>query len=255
MLRNHRPTPALVVSLIALFVALSGTGYAALAITSKNVKDETLTTKDVKNNSLTGKDVRDGSLGASDFGGSLPAGAQGERGPAGPAGPAGPKGDRGAEGPAGPAGKDGKPGKDGEDGQDVPAPEAVHVVAANTGPANCLGQTPAIATFCGAETGIQFWKHNGNDYAPAGFWKDGHGIVHLQGSVEHVQEAVANNPSNTVFILPEGYRPDGHRVFPVENEAAASKIDYVEIFEDGRVAAHTNAETSYMSLDGIDFRP
>jgi hypothetical protein len=243
MLKNRRPTPSMVIALVALFVAMGGTGYAALTVTSKNVKDESLTTKDVKNDSLTGKDVKNGSLAAADFGGSLPAGAQG---PAGPQGPAGAKGDRGPQGPEGPKGAD---------GQDVPAPEAVRFVEANALAGNCLGSTPSLGEFCGADEGAQHWRNNDNGYAPAGFYKDGHGIVHLQGSVEHVQTGVAAQPSRTVFVLPEGYRPTGHRVFPVEDESATEKIGYVEIFADGRVMAKDNSETTYMSLDGIDFRP
>jgi hypothetical protein len=35
----RRPSPSMAVALIALFVALGGTGYAALTITGKNVKN------------------------------------------------------------------------------------------------------------------------------------------------------------------------------------------------------------------------
>ena len=95
-----------VVATLALFVALGGTSYAALAITGKQVKNSSLTGRDVKNGSLAGRDVKNGSLTnrdvkkrsllASSFkAGELPAGRQA---PAGPAGPTG------ATGPAGPAG-------------------------------------------------------------------------------------------------------------------------------------------------------
>ena len=76
-----RPSPALVVALIALFVSLGGTGYAALKVTGKNVKNSSLTGKDVKNSSLMGKDVRNRSLAAKDFKpGQLPAGPKGATG-------------------------------------------------------------------------------------------------------------------------------------------------------------------------------
>jgi hypothetical protein len=235
----------MVVAMIALFVALGGTGYAALTVTSKTVKDGSLTGKDIKNSSITGTDVKDKSLKAADFGDQLPAGPQGAPGPQGAQGPAGP---RGAEGPAG---------RDGRDGQDVPAPEGVHAVNPSPGQGNCSGPVNALPTgqFCHADEGLQMWRNNGNNYAPAGFYKDGHGIVHLQGSVEHVQEGIANGPTRIIFVLPAGYRPNGHRVFPVESEAAESKISYVEVFSDGRVMARSNEETPYLSLDGIDFRP
>ena len=84
---GRRPSASLVISVVALFVALGGTSYAALTITGKNVKNGSLTTKDIKDNSLTSADVRDRSLRLRDFrSGELP---KAQRGPAGPAGPAG----------------------------------------------------------------------------------------------------------------------------------------------------------------------
>jgi uncharacterized protein YjbI with pentapeptide repeats len=65
-IRSRRPSPALVISLIALFVSLGGASYAAITITGKNVKNSSLTGKDVKNSSLTGKDVKNSSLTGSD---------------------------------------------------------------------------------------------------------------------------------------------------------------------------------------------
>jgi hypothetical protein len=91
----------LVLSCMALFVALGGPSYAARtligskqlkknAVSSKHVGNNTLTGRDVKNRSLTGKDVRDDSLSGADIdestlnvkqGGTGPRGAQGETGP------------------------------------------------------------------------------------------------------------------------------------------------------------------------------
>jgi hypothetical protein len=66
-LRLTRPQPALVVSLIALFVALGGTSYAAITVTGANVRNASLTGTDIKNGSLRGADVRNGSLSAGDL--------------------------------------------------------------------------------------------------------------------------------------------------------------------------------------------
>jgi hypothetical protein len=83
------------IGLVALFVALGGSAYAAATITGASVKD----------GSLTGRDVKDRSLGKRDFrAGALPAGPRGATGPAGPQGVAGPVG------PAGPQGAAGTPG-------------------------------------------------------------------------------------------------------------------------------------------------
>ena len=66
-MRLTRPQPALVVALLALFVALGGTSYAALTVTGANVRNGSLTGTDIKNGSLRGGDVRNGSLSAGDL--------------------------------------------------------------------------------------------------------------------------------------------------------------------------------------------
>ncbi len=63
---SRRPSPALAVSLVALFVALGGTSYAAIVITSKNIKNGTIRGRDVHKSTLTGRNVKNRSLTASD---------------------------------------------------------------------------------------------------------------------------------------------------------------------------------------------
>lgn len=57
-----RPSPAMVVALAALFVALGGSAYA-LSITGASIVNGTVRGVDVKNYSLTGKDVKKDGLG------------------------------------------------------------------------------------------------------------------------------------------------------------------------------------------------
>ena len=59
---RHRPSPATVISLIALFVALGGSAYA-ITITGRDVKNGSLTGRDVKRNSLTGTQIREARVG------------------------------------------------------------------------------------------------------------------------------------------------------------------------------------------------
>jgi hypothetical protein len=61
-----RPTPSLVVAVLALVVALAGTSYAAATIGSAQIKNNSVKGKDIKDGSLTGKDVKDGSLAGPD---------------------------------------------------------------------------------------------------------------------------------------------------------------------------------------------
>ena len=85
--RKHL-TFANVVSCLALFVALGGTGYAAIKLPKNSVG-----TAQIKTNAVVSKLVKNGSLLKADFKrGQLPAGARGVAGPTGAAGPVGPQG-------------------------------------------------------------------------------------------------------------------------------------------------------------------
>lgn len=75
-------TAALVISMIALLLALGGTSFAAVALAKNSVG-----AKQLKTNAVTGAKVKDASLGAADFApGQLPAGATGAPGAPGAAG-------------------------------------------------------------------------------------------------------------------------------------------------------------------------
>jgi len=58
-----RPSPAMAVALLALFVALGGGAYAAIVVTGKNVKNASLTGVDFKKRSLHGSKLRADSIG------------------------------------------------------------------------------------------------------------------------------------------------------------------------------------------------
>ena len=90
----RRPSPALVISSIALVFALAGTGYATVLQVPRN----SVGTAQLKNSAVTSAKVKNRSLLRSDFAaGQIPAGPRGPAGPAGPTGPAGPAGVSGLE--------------------------------------------------------------------------------------------------------------------------------------------------------------
>jgi hypothetical protein len=92
---RSRVTSAHVIAMLALFVAMGGTGYAALSLPKNSVGS-----KQIKKNAVTSTKVKNGSLKAGDFkAGQLPAG------PAGPVGPAGRNGTNGADGTNGAPGE------------------------------------------------------------------------------------------------------------------------------------------------------
>jgi hypothetical protein len=101
-LLGHRPSPAMVVAMLALFIALAGTSYAAIklpahSVGTRQLKDSAVTSTKVKDSAITSRKVKDRSLLAQDFraGQFIP-------GPIGPQGPQGPQGPRGPQGPEGP---------------------------------------------------------------------------------------------------------------------------------------------------------
>lgn len=97
--RIRRPSPALVIACIALFVALTGTSIAAISqlprasVGTPQLKRNAVTAQKVNPNAIRTGHVLNGTLLSEDFkAGQIPAGPQGAQGPAGPAGPSGPQG-------------------------------------------------------------------------------------------------------------------------------------------------------------------
>jgi hypothetical protein len=146
MHRVSRPSPALIIALIALMVSLGGTGYAAFtlprdSVGTKQLKDGAVTGAKVKRHSLTGAQINVKKLGT------VPKART-----ASPTGRAG-----GAL-----AGQYPNP--------FIAPAEPVHLVGAP-------GQPPFDLQW--TNVGVR----NNVAYQPAGFYKDPFGTVHLQGDV------------------------------------------------------------------------
>jgi hypothetical protein len=65
-LLGHRPSPAVVIAMLALFISLAGTGYAAVKLPVNSVG-----TKQIKSKAVVFSKVQSGSLRAQDFGSRL----------------------------------------------------------------------------------------------------------------------------------------------------------------------------------------
>jgi hypothetical protein len=96
---NQRPPAAMVVAVVALFVALGGSATAAFVVTGQTIKDGTVTGADLKNRTLAKKKLSKRALLAL-RGQTGPPGAQGAPGPQGPKGDQGMEGDTGPRGPS-----------------------------------------------------------------------------------------------------------------------------------------------------------
>jgi hypothetical protein len=177
-LHPRRPSPGLVIAVIALFVALGGTGYAALSLPknsvgSKQIRKNAVIGSKIKKNAVTGSKVKDQSLTGADINlgslGTVPnaahAAAADNATNAGHAGLA----------------------------DNVAAPEGFHLLGAPGEPSFENGNTnfgplaPGVAT------------------EPAGFYKDKEGMVHLQGFIK--MSGSSATLAGVVFHLPAGYRP------------------------------------------------
>lgn len=139
--KNRRPSPALVISVLALFVALGGTGYAASQINGKTLKNNSVTGKKLKNKTITGGKVKPNSLTGAQINesslGTVPS----------------------ATSAANAATLDGR--------------SAATFAAAKAEPVHIVG-APGQPLF---NTG---WGVGGSEQVP-GFWKDPFGTVYLQG--------------------------------------------------------------------------
>jgi len=78
------------------------------------------------------------------------------------------------------------------------------------------------------------------------FYKDGFGIVHLQGNAAHLAAT-----TGTIFDLPSGYRPTKDLYFAVFGSGGSSA--YVQITSTGDVNVFGPAQT-YVGLTNVTFR-
>jgi len=132
--RNHH------VGLLALFVALGGSAYAAVQLPANSVGTSQIAAGAVTLNKIA-PELRIALRGWARFHGTRgPTGPTGPRGATGPTGPRGASGPAGSTGPAGPAGATGQRGAEGQPG-----------ATGATGPAGATGQQGPAGGFSGTE--------------------------------------------------------------------------------------------------------
>jgi len=96
-----------------------------------------------------------------------------------------------------------------------------------------------------APTYTNSWVDAGAPYLIAGYYLDGFGVVHLQGSIK------SGTINTAAFTLPTGYRPTSTLTFAVVSN---NTIGGVTVSSAG-VVTPTFGNNAYVALDGISFRP
>lgn len=195
------PSPALVVSFIALAVALGGTGYAVTQLPRNSVG-----TAQIKSGAVTGAKVKNGSLTAVDFKkGTLRQGPRGEQGP---------KGEQGSPGtPATPS----------------PLATTAPVTLAATGA--YPGTTRTVATFGPVTIRLRCFDRGGGVT----------GIAPEAISTESGPIVTWPDPTSTGSTLVAGVAqaPQGYVYGPTGTEADAANMRVGIALPDGRAAVAT----------------
>jgi hypothetical protein len=213
------------VALLALFVALGGTSYAA-------------STALIGKNTVASPQVVNGSLQTVDLSKKARKALKGQRGARGAQGAQGAQGAKGATGPVGPAtGAAGGALAGTYPNPSLAPPENRHVVGAAGEPAyqNGWGTYPLARD--------------------AGFYKDPFGIVHIDGAISGGTISAGFPPTNTVFTLPAGYRPANFVYFAPSSTGGSFNpvVAGAGIQSDGQLFIYAG-NNAFVSLDGMTFR-
>jgi len=237
--RSHRPSPALVISLVALFVALGGTTYAAtggnfiLGHGNKATSQSGLTSNNAgKTLNLTQQSTN---AAATALSLNVPAGLPPMTVNSGM--------------------KVVNLNADMVDGIDSTG------LATKTQEAWREVGTPGQPQFAteSAPGNPPLWGNWGGGNNTVAFYKDSIGEVHLKGLVSALTNSLSStncdNPfSQYIFQLPVGYRPAATAIFPNVHSNLLGRID---VLNNGQVSIcrPSNWNTSdFFSLDGISFR-
>jgi hypothetical protein len=172
-------------------------------------------------------------------------------------GPRGPAGATGAQGPAGPV----KGAAGGALAGKYPNPSiaggavgAAQLADGSVGAAKLASPggfvdagLPSAGSVCNTHGGSDRWANlSPFDKNFVSYFRDPYGTVHLRGTVCRI----ATPPTNTIFSLPAGDRPQFQEVMLRPASSGSTRID---INPDGSVVAPDLLDGNWVSLDGVIF--
>lgn len=89
------------------------------------------------------------------------------------------------------------------------------------------------------------WVNFGTSDAPASYYIDPWGVVHLKGTVK------SGTLNTTIFTLPAGFRPQVREIFAVVCNGVFGAVD---VSPTGAVAQNLGGSNVYLTISGITFR-
>jgi len=204
LFRLRAPSPALIISLIALFVALGGTTYAATSLPANSVG-----TAQLRNKAVTAAKINPHGLKVQSATNATTA-------------------------------QNATFAKTAQTANALGGYPASYFALSSIEPAHVVGATNQPAF----ENGWSSTLDAADEVLS--FYKDGFGIVHLQGNSGHVSAT-----TGTIFNLPSGYRPAKDLYFAVFGSGGSPA--YVQITSSGDVNVIGPAQT-YVGLTNVAFR-
>ena len=216
---DRRPTPATVISCLALFVSLGGVSYGVATgfIDTREIKDETVRSKDVRNNSMRTQDVRNNEVRGRDIRNSTVISRD--------------------------------VGLNSLTGSDIMETSLEAVPRADT--LDGIDSAGFVRADSAGFAAIPLGPAGSNAFGEpvAQFDVDPFRYAHLEGVV------VSDNSTQALATLPVGARPGANKRFVVYSDASSPEPALVTVQPDGDIVPDESvALNDELSLDGITFR-